>query len=87
MIKKQSIFFYACLFKSYIRNYIYNYWFDFLEPITKMLGANESMLNDYLNYGRVLLFGLVPFILQNSFQSFIVVGEKPHFGLMIQIWF
>lgn len=52
-----------------------------------MLGANESMLNDYLNYGRVLLFGLVPFILQNSFQSFIVVGEKPHFGLMIQIWF
>ena len=57
----------------------------FLEPITKMLGANESMLNDCLNYGRVLLLGLVPFILQNSFQSFIVVAEKPHFGLLISV--
>ena len=57
----------------------------FLEPITKMLGANESMMNDCLSYGKVLLFGLVPFILQNSFQSFIVVAEKPHFGLLISV--
>lgn len=57
----------------------------FLEPITKMLGANESMMNDCLSYGKVLLLGLVPFILQNSFQSFIVVAEKPHFGLLISV--
>ena len=57
----------------------------FLRPIAKMLGATEEMMGDCLTYGRILLVGMTAFILQNSFQSFMVVAEKPRFGLMISI--
>ena len=57
----------------------------FLKPITEMLGATEDMMNDCLVYGRILLIGMTSFILQNSFQSFMVVAEKPKFGLGISI--
>ena len=36
-------------------------------------------------YGRVLTLALIPFLLQNSFQSFLVVAEKPQMGLIISI--
>ena len=57
----------------------------FLRPIAKMLGATEEMMGDCLTYGRILLFGMTSFILQNSFQSFMVVAEKPRFGLAISV--
>lgn len=57
----------------------------FLRPIAKMLGATEDMISDCLIYGRILLIGMTAFILQNSFQPFMVVAEKPRFGLMISI--
>lgn len=57
----------------------------FLEPVAKALGATEDMMNDCLTYGKILLIGIVPFVLQNSFQSFIVVAEKPKFGLIVTI--
>ncbi len=56
-----------------------------IEPIAKLLGATEDMMGDCLTYGRILLIGMVAFILQNSFQSFMVVAEKPNFGLGISI--
>ena len=56
-----------------------------LKPVARMLGATEEMLGDCLTYGRILLVGMTAFILQNSFQSFMVVAEKPRFGLMISI--
>lgn len=57
----------------------------FLEFVAKALGATEDMMNDCLTYGRILLIGIVPYVLQNSFQSFIVVAEKPKFGLIVTI--
>lgn len=57
----------------------------FLRPIAEILGATEDMMNDCLIYGRILLIGMTAFILQNSFQSFMVVAEKPKFGLGISI--
>lgn len=57
----------------------------FLESVAKALGATEDMMNYCLTYGRILLIGTVPFVLQNSFQSFIVVAEKPKFGLIVTI--
>lgn len=59
--------------------------FLLLEPVAKLLGATPDMMNYCLTYGRVLLVGMVAFILQNSFQSFMVVAEKPRFGLIITI--
>ncbi len=56
-----------------------------LEPVASLMGATKEMMNDCLVYGRILLIGMVPFILQNSFQSFMVVAEKPKFGLAISI--
>ena len=57
----------------------------FLKPIAGLLGATEEMMPDCLTYGGILLIGMTAFILQNSFQSFLVSAEKPGFGLIISI--
>lgn len=56
-----------------------------IEPVAKLLGADKKMLNDCVVYGRTLLIFLVPFCLQNSFQSFLIVAEKPTLGLVVSI--
>lgn len=56
-----------------------------VEPVSKLLGANETMLGECVTYGKVLLIFLVAFILQNAFQSFLIVEGKPTFGLIISI--
>lgn len=56
-----------------------------IRPISNLLGATEELMPYCITYGRVLLIGLVAFFLQNSFQSFIVVANKPQFGLIISI--
>lgn len=57
----------------------------FIKPISKLLGAEGDMLEYCVTYGRVLLVALIPFLLQNSFQSFLIVAEKPQMGLKISI--
>lgn len=56
-----------------------------VKPIAIQLGANEAMLADCITYGRCLILFLIPFVLQNCFQSFLIVAEKPTFGLIISI--
>ena len=43
-----------------------------MEPLCVLLGAEGEMLPLAVLYGRVLTLALVPFILQNMFQSFLV---------------
>ncbi len=57
----------------------------FLKPICSILGADEVMLPYCVNYGRIILWALVPFMLQNVFQSFLVTAERPNLGLYITI--
>jgi putative MATE family efflux protein len=57
----------------------------FIEPMSKLLGADESMLKDCITYGRTIIIFLVVFVLQNCFQSFLIVAEKPTFGLIVSI--
>ena len=57
----------------------------FLEPVARLLGADEVMLPYCVRYGRIVLLGLIPFTLQNVFQSFLVTAERPHFGLYITV--
>ncbi len=38
-----------------------------------------------VRYGRIILLALIPFMLQNVFQSFLVVAERPQLGLLITI--
>ena len=55
----------------------------FTPQIAKLLGAEGKMLTESVIYGRFLLIGLMPFMLQNVFQSFLVTAEKPGFGFVI----
>lgn len=57
----------------------------FLEPVSRLLGADEVMLPYCVAYGRIILLALVPFMLLNVFQSFLVAAERPNFGLYITV--
>lgn len=52
-----------------------------IKPMAKILGSDENMLQDCITYGKTLLLFLVPLCLQNAFQSFLIVAEKPILGL------
>ena len=56
-----------------------------VKPISKLLGAEGEILEECITYGTVLIMFLIPFVLQNCFQSFLIVAEKPTFGLVISI--
>ncbi len=56
-----------------------------LRPIAILLGATGEMIDLCVLYGRILLFSLTPFLLQNVFQSFFVTAEKPQLGLKVTI--
>ena len=53
----------------------------FVGPIASFLGADDGMLPYCVTYGRILMLSLVPFMLQNVFQSFLVTAERPQLGL------
>lgn len=57
----------------------------FLAPISGILGADAAMLPYCIQYGRILMVALVPFMLQNVFQSLLVTAERPQLGLYITI--
>lgn len=57
----------------------------FLRPVSIMLGAKGDMIDNCVQYGRIIISALVPFMLQNVFQSFLITAEKPHFGLFITV--
>ena len=57
----------------------------FMPQIAELLGAEGHILDSCVLYGRTLLFGNVFFMLQNSFQSFLVTAEKPKMGLVISV--
>ena len=59
--------------------------FLFIRPITQLLGARETLLEEAALYGRILLLGNAAFMLQNSFQSFFPVAEKPQTGLLVTV--
>ena len=57
----------------------------FMKQAALLLGADANMLPHCVTYGRILLIGMVPFMLQNAFQSFLVCAERPKFGLWITV--
>lgn len=59
--------------------------FVLMRPIAGMLGAEGAMLEDCVVYGRILILALSPFMLQNTFQSFLIAAEKPNLGLVVTV--
>lgn len=57
----------------------------FVEPVSVFLGASDEMLPYCVEYGRIILLALTPFMLQNVFQSLLIVAERPTFGLVITV--
>ncbi len=54
-------------------------------PAAILLGASENMVDYCVIYAQVSAIGLVPFMLQNAFQSFMIVAEKPKLGLYVTV--
>ncbi len=56
-----------------------------LEPVCRLLGASDAMMPHCLAYGRIMMAGIIPFLLQNMFQTFMVAAEKPRLGLVVAV--
>lgn len=59
--------------------------FIFLRPIAAFLGADGTMLDYCVTYGRILLTALPLYMLQFEFQSFFITAEKPQLGLTVTL--
>ncbi|MDE5984489.1 MAG: MATE family efflux transporter, partial [Eubacterium sp.] len=59
--------------------------FIFMPQISRALGASDLIFDDCVLYGRILISVECFFMLQNSFQSFLVTAGKSGFGLGISI--
>lgn len=59
--------------------------FIFMDKIAAFLGAEGKLSQDAAFYGRLLICACPFFIMQNIFQSFLVVAEKPKMGLVLTI--
>lgn len=64
--------------------------FFLIEPIVRAMGSinndtSEEMINEAIIYGKILISFQIFFMLQNLFQSFFLVAEKPRLGFIITI--
>lgn len=59
--------------------------FIFIRPISVFLGAEGTLLEDCVDYARIILIALPFYVLQLLFQSFFVAAEKPQLGLGVTI--
>lgn len=56
-----------------------------LRPVAALMGAEGDMLEYCVQYGRILVIAMVPFVLQMEFQCFFVAAERPQLGLIITL--
>lgn len=57
----------------------------FLRSIAMLLGAEGTMLDNCVLYGRIILVALPALVLQYAFQNFFITAEKPQLGLIVSI--
>lgn len=55
----------------------------FVKDISVLLGATEEMLPYCITYARILVAGMTLFMIQNLFQTFFIVAERPGLGFLI----
>ena len=56
-----------------------------IRPVSLLLGATEAMLPHCTLYGSVTIAFTVSFMLQYTFQSFLIAAEKPKLGLLATV--
>lgn len=57
----------------------------FLRPVAIALGAEGTLLQNAVLYGRIILIALPCFVLQLEFQSFMIAAERPKLGLVVTL--
>lgn len=57
----------------------------FMEPVAVFLGADEELLPYCVLYGRINIAFTTSFMLQNTFQSFLITAERPNLGLVCTV--
>lgn len=57
----------------------------FIRPIAQFLGANGTMLEDCVTYGRIILVALPMLMVQYAFSSLVITAEKPKLGLIVTV--
>ena len=57
----------------------------FIRPVALFLGADDTLIDYCVTYGRIILSVLPFFVIQMEFQSFFVVAEKPQLGLAVTL--
>ena len=57
----------------------------FVRPLSMLLGAEGELLECCVSYGRIVILAMPFFMLQNLFQSFFIVAEKPKLGLFVTV--
>ncbi|MBO5094374.1 MAG: MATE family efflux transporter [Lachnospiraceae bacterium] len=57
----------------------------FIRPIAALLGAEGTMLENCVLYGRIILPALPAYMLQYEFQSFFSTAGKPQLGLFFTV--
>lgn len=57
----------------------------FMEPVSYLLGATDEMINDCVLYGRTTLIFNIALHAQYTFQSYLIVAEKPKLGLLVTV--
>lgn len=84
--EKANQYFSMLLFVVTIIGFIFTViGFIVMEPVAKLLGAEGNLVDICVIYGRTLIIALIPFMLQNCFQSFLIVAEKPRLGLVVSV--
>lgn len=77
-----SMLIYICIVSGVILSAI---GIIFIKPLAELLGATGDIANNCIIYGRTVFFMMTGLFLQNAFQSFLVVAEKPKLGLAVTL--
>ncbi len=56
-----------------------------IEPVAKLLGAEDRLLSDSLLYGRIILIAIPFYVLQFEFQCLFATAQKPKLGLFVTV--
>ena len=56
-----------------------------IEPLCRALGAEGELLHYCTVYGRILMAALPAYMLQTTFQSFLITAEQPKMGLFVTL--
>ena len=57
----------------------------FIRPLSAFLGAEGHLLDCCERYGRIVIAAMPAFMIQNLFQNFFIVAEKPKIGLVVTV--